>query len=103
MFCLKTAIDDFKHECQILFSFLDFRHAFGTLPHNIMIKALEEIHLPQVYTDIIKDVYKSSFIQVICRVQLTEQRPLRLGIKPGCPWSAVNLTSGWSGCVSAPI
>ena len=70
--------------------FLDFRDAFGTLPHNIMIKALEEIHLPQVYTDIIKDAYKSSFIQVIFGVQLTEQIPLRLGIKTGCLWSAVN-------------
>ena len=70
--------------------FLDFRNAFGTLPHNIMIKALEDIHLPQVYTDTIKDVYKSSFIQVICGLQLTEQIPLCLGIKTGCPWSAVN-------------
>ena len=46
-------------ECKIQSSFFD---AFGTLPGKIMIRALEEIHLPQVYTDIIKDVYKSSFI-----------------------------------------
>lgn len=62
----QTAIDDFKHESTKFFSvFLDFRDAFWTLSHNIMIRALEEIHLPEMYTDIIKDVYMGSFIQVI--------------------------------------
>ena len=41
VFCLKTAIDDFKHESAKLFIvFLDFRDAFGTLPHRVMIDAL---------------------------------------------------------------
>ena len=57
MCLLKTAIDDFKHEsARFIQVFFD---AFGSLQRNIMIRALEEIHLPQVYTDIIKDVYKS--------------------------------------------
>ncbi|KAL2076732.1 hypothetical protein ACEWY4_027672 [Coilia grayii] len=37
VFCLKAAIDDFKHESTKFFSvFLDFRDAFGTLPHSIL-------------------------------------------------------------------
>jgi len=37
VFCLKTGIDDFKHSSTELFVvFLDFRDAFGTLPHEIM-------------------------------------------------------------------
>ena len=67
VFCLKTGIDYFKHEsCRLYSVFLDFRDAFGTLTHNVMIKSLEEIQLPQLYIDIVKDVYKGSFIQVIC-------------------------------------
>ena len=50
VFCLKTAIDDFKHDSAKLFTvFLDFRDAFGSLPHSVMIYALREIQLPQVY------------------------------------------------------
>ncbi len=38
VFCLKTGIDDFKHE--------SCRDAFGTLSHDVMIRSLEEIQLP---------------------------------------------------------
>ncbi|CAB1456514.1 unnamed protein product [Pleuronectes platessa] len=51
--------------------------AFGTLSHNIMLRTLEEIHLPQPFVDIITDVYKGSFLQVICGDQLTEPVPLQ--------------------------
>ena len=108
-FCLKTGIDDFKHESSRFYAvFLDFRDAFGTLAHDIMFKSLEEIHLPQVYIDIVKDVYRDSFIQVICGKQLTGPIPLQLGIKTGCPWSAVNFVlaiNGWLQwmCQCAPL
>ena len=91
VFCLKSGIDDFKHQsCKLFTVFLDFRDAFGTLAHNIMIRSLEEIHLPQIFIDIVNDVYRNSFIQVICGKQLTTPTPLQTGIKTGCPWSAVN-------------
>ena len=91
VFCLKTGVDDFKHESSKLFTvFLDFRDAFGTLSHKIMLNALKEIHLPQPFADLITDVYKGSFLQVICGHQLTEPIPLQVGIKTGCPWRAVN-------------
>lgn len=48
------------------------------------------INLPQVYIGIVKDVYSGSFIQVICGKQLTDPIPLQVGIKTGCPWSALN-------------
>ncbi len=50
VFCLKTGIDDFKHE--------SCRDAFGTLSHDVMIRSLEEIQLPQLFIDIVKDVYR---------------------------------------------
>ena len=79
VFCLKTGVDDFKHEsCKLFTVFLDFRDAFGTLSHKIMLNALKEIHLPQPFADIITDVYKGYFLQVICGHQLTEPIPLQL-------------------------
>lgn len=70
--------------------FLDFRDAFGTLSHSIMICALEEIRLPEIYIDIIKYVYIGSFTQVICGAKLTEPILLCIDVDTGCPWSAVN-------------
>ncbi len=84
VFCLKTGIDDFKHEsCRLYSVFLDFRDAFGTSSHDVMIRSLEEIQLPQLFIDIVKDVYRGSFIEVICGEQLTH--PTSLQIKTGCP------------------
>ena len=51
VFCLKTGIDDFKHEsCKFYTVFLDFRDAFGTLSHNMMLRTLEEIYLNPLWT-----------------------------------------------------
>ena len=90
VFCLKTAIDDFKHESRFYAVFLDFRDAFGSLPHCVMLHSLEEINLPEQYIHIVKDVYEKSFIRVICGQQLTKPVKLEVGIKTGCLWSAVN-------------
>ena len=91
VFSLKTAIDDFKHDSAKLYVvFLDFRDAFGTLPHEVMLNSLEDIHLPKIYCDIVKDVYSNSYLQVICGKHLTLTVKLKVGIKTGCPWSAVN-------------
>ena len=52
VFCLKTGVDDFKHEsCKLFTVFLDFRDAFGTLSHRVMLSALEEsIYLSPLQT-----------------------------------------------------
>ena len=85
VFCLKTAIDDFKHESRFYAVFLDFRDAFGSPHHCVMLHSLEEIYLPEQYIHIVKDVYEKYFLQ-----QLTKPVKLEVGIKTGCPWSAVN-------------
>lgn len=91
VFCLKTGIDDFKHSSTKFFTvFLDFCDAFGTLLHDVMFHTLDGIRLPQLHVDIIKDVYNNSYIQVICGSALTDPIPLKIGIKTGCLWSAIN-------------
>ena len=91
VFCLKTAIDDFKHESSHFYAvFFDFLDAFGSLPHCVMLHFLEEINLPEQYIQIVKDVYEKSFLQVICGHQLTKPVKIEVGIKMGFPWSAVN-------------
>lgn len=78
VFCLKTEIDGFKHEsCRLYSVFLDFRDAFTTLSHNVMIRSLEEIQLTQLFIDVVKDVYRGSFIEVICEKLLAHPTPLQ--------------------------
>ena len=36
------------------------------------------------------DIYRTSFLQVICNNNLTDPIQLQIGIKTGCPWSAAN-------------
>lgn len=57
VFCMNTWIDDFKHEsCKFYTVFLDLRDVFGTLSHKMILNALEEIHLPQPFVNLITDV-----------------------------------------------
>ena len=56
----------------------------------MMLSPLEEVPLPQPFVDIITDIHKGSFLQVICGHQLTERIPLQVGNKIGCHWSEVN-------------
>lgn len=71
-------------------------HCFWTLEMSLVL-----YHMPwrnttaKPYVDIISNAYKGSFLQDICGQQLTEPIPLRVGIKTGCPWSAVNFIFIW--------
>lgn len=71
--------NSFASVCVCVSVFLDFRDAIDPLSHSVMINA----QLPQPHVDIISDVYKGSFLKVICGKKLTEPSPLRFGIKTG--------------------
>ena len=71
IFCLKTAIDDFKHISSKFFAvFVDFRDAFGSLSQSYMIQALLESGIAKQYCEIVADIYTDSHFQVICHNQL---------------------------------
>lgn len=91
VFCLKTGIV-FQHEsCKFCAVFFEFRDGFGTLSHQVMLLALEEIQLPQPFVNIVSSVFQGSFLQVLCGQQLKEPVALKAGIKTVCLWSAVNV------------
>ena len=57
---------------------------------NISEDQLHEDRMKNRWSPPLRDVYSESFIQVICGKQLTQPIPLQIGIKTGCPWSAIN-------------
>ena len=53
IFCLKTAIDDFKHLSSKFYTlFVDFREAFDSLDQNDLIRTLFEVGIQRLlFTD----------------------------------------------------
>ena len=59
IFCLKTAIDDFKHISSKFYAlFIDFRDAFGSLDQRYLIRTLLESGVHKQYREIIADIYQ---------------------------------------------
>ena len=90
IFCLKTAIDDFKHISSKFYAlFIDLRDAFGSLDQRYLIRTLLESGVHKQYCEIILDIYQESHFQVICGKELTREFSLTVGTKTGCPLSAL--------------
>ena len=61
IFCLKTAIDDFRHSNSRFYAlFVDFRDAFGSISQESLIKSLLECGIERTYCYIIADIYQNS-------------------------------------------
>ena len=57
IFCVKTAVDDFKHISSRLYTlFIDFRDAFGRVKHEYLIKSLQEAGIEEGYCEIFADI-----------------------------------------------
>ena len=67
IFCVKTAIEDFKHMSSKFYGlFIDFRDTFGILDQSHMIKNLAACGIEETYCKIVLDIYQDSHFEVIC-------------------------------------
>ena len=84
IYCLKTAIDDFKRiSAKFYIVFIDFADAFGSVIHNYIFESLDEFGIPYPYLRIIEDIYKFSSFQVICKEGLSQKFYIVRGTKTG--------------------
>lgn len=85
-----TEIDDFKHlSTRMYVTFIDFADAFGSVSHKFILDSLEKFNIPQVYRDLIKDLYKYSCFQVMGSTRLSRVFYIIRGTKTGDPLSAI--------------
>lgn len=90
VFCLKAAIDNFKHmSTKFYTTFVDIKDAYGSVDHKVMLDAMERAGYPQQIIDITTDVYTNSTFQVQTKGGLTPKITRHRGIVQGCPWSAI--------------
>ena len=90
IFCLKTALDDFRHMSTSFYGlFIDFRDAFGSIRQDVLIQDLIDAGIPKTYCAIIADIYQGSHFEVICDDCLSKVIELTIGVKTGDPSSAL--------------
>jgi hypothetical protein len=90
VFCLKSAIENFKHQSTKFFTtFVDIKDAFGSVDHRVMLEAMERAGYPRHIIDITADIYTGSSFQVQAAGSLTPCITRHRGIIQGCPWSAI--------------
>ena len=90
IFCLETAIDDFKRlSTKLHVVFIDFADAFGSVNHEYMFETLQNLGIPYSLLCIIEDIYKHSTFQVICKEGLSKRFFIIRGTKTGDPLSGL--------------
>ena len=94
-FCLKQTLEDFRHESSRLYIlFIDFADAFGSIEHVIMNQALKEAGIPEMYCQILENVYLDSMFQICVGNKETKMIARNRGIIQGCPWSVYGFELG---------
>ena len=97
IFCVKTAVDDFKHISSRFYTlFTDFRDAFGKVTHEYLIKSLLEAGIEEGYCEIFADIYEDSHIEVICGNKLTKEFTRTMDVKQETQQAQCRLLSVWT-------
>ena len=95
VFCLNSAITDFKHQSGKMFvMFLDLANAFGSIDHQLMINSLHCYGYPDALVNLTSNIYNNSTFQVETKYGLTEPILRQRGIIQGCPYSVIAFEQG---------
>ena len=89
---MKTKIDDFKHlhiSTKMIVTFIDFRDAFGSVSHNFIFECPIRFNIPCTYIEIIKDLYRYVYFQVLGSTTLSKVLYIVRGTKTGNLLSAI--------------
>ncbi|GFT61525.1 transposon TX1 uncharacterized 149 kDa protein, partial [Nephila pilipes] len=89
-FLLAQFIENAKrNKSEALLAFLDISNAFGSLPHEVLFKALEQAGVEFEFTTLIRNIYLGSNTCVLTEEGPTDPIPILRGVKQGCPLSGL--------------
>jgi hypothetical protein len=66
---------------------IDFKDAFGSIPHSYISEMMKEVNLPEKLRLTIEDTYKLAKTKLLVGNETSGDIPVRRGVKPGCPLS----------------
>ena len=78
-----------KKKKNLVLTWLDIANAYGTMPHQLVLRALEEAHVPKEVQAWIKEYYRGVFIRFTTKQFTTTWQKLEKGIVTGCTLSVI--------------
>lgn len=79
--------DAMRNHRNIFVTALDFKNAFGSVSHDMIIDCLKKKGFPSEFIHIIKNVYTGSTTSIITNNFVSEEIDIKKGTKQGCPVS----------------
>lgn len=76
-----------RHKTDLYLVLLDLKNAFGSVPHAVIEKAFDAAGVGSRFGRILKDLYTENITQILTANGVSEDIPIRLGVKQGCPLS----------------
>ncbi|GFQ96464.1 retrovirus-related Pol polyprotein from type-1 retrotransposable element R2 [Trichonephila clavata] len=83
---LETARRD---KCERFVAWLDITNAFGSIPHSIILEALQRNGVDQDFSHLVQNIYTNAETRVLTEEGPTAPIPLMCGVKQGCPLSGI--------------
>ena len=92
--CFQNAIaiqellaDAQRHNKQLLVTTLDFRNAFGSVPHDLIKTVLKQKGFPDSFINIIMNCYQDGTTRITTPNGISSHINIKIGTKQGCPMS----------------
>ena len=88
-----------KKDVRILW--LDLKNAFGSVSHELLWHMMRRLKVPETFVNMCKEIYSGSTQRVKSETGTTDDIPLRVGIKQGCPLSPLLFNLALEGLLPA--
>eukprot|EP00731_Ephydatia_muelleri_P013772 Em0007g1082a len=89
-FTLRSVLEDSRRRKRpVNVVWLDLKDAFGSVPHTIHLKVLQQSGIQGTTLDVIQDIYHNSTTSVKTQSNMTPKIPCHRGVKQGCPLSPI--------------
>ena len=92
--CFQNAIaiqellaDAQRHNKQLLVTTLNFRNAFGSVPHDLIRTVLTQKGFPESFINIIMNCYQDGTTRITTPKGISSHINIKIGTKQGCPMS----------------
>ena len=86
-----------KEKKNLVVTWLDIANAYGSIPHNVITRALEAAHVPETVRCLIASYYSDIKVRFTTNKFTTEWQRVEKGIVTGCTLSVIlfSLTMSW--------